>query len=326
MSFENLIREAVADQADRAVDPGLVLRELQREKRRSRPIMVFAVATAVIALVSVIVIPQLVRRQQEVAGAPATPAALTVLVMGKDDTGNTDAIMLTRLDRSTSSAISLPRDTWLDIPGFGVGKLNSAYPRGRQAAVDRGLSQVDAERQGAATTVAAVSALIGAKIDHYLVIDMAAVGKVVSAVGGVEVTLCAAIQDQLAGARFAAGRQTLSGSDALAFIRQRHGLPNGDLDRVQRQQVFLGALLDRMITKDTAAAAVDAVRGSIVTDLDLVDLVARVGELDRGPSMGVIPVKEKVIDGRAGLEVSPDEVRAFVNAQPGPDPVRPCVN
>ncbi|SDJ49638.1 cell envelope-related function transcriptional attenuator common domain-containing protein [Actinokineospora alba] len=326
---ESLIREAVTEQAGRAVDGSTVLRALRRERpRRSMP-LVFAAVAVVVAAVSAVVIPQMVRRDQ---APPAAPGAVleerTVLVLGRDEGSRADTIMLTRLAGERATAISVPRDTLVDIPGFGQGKVNSAFSRGREAALSAGASQGEADKAGAELTMTAVGALTGMAIDDYLVIDMAAIGRAADAVGGVEVCLRAATRDPFAQADFREGRQTVAGSTALAFVRQRHGLPNGDLDRIKRQQVFLSGLIGR-VTPANAASVLAAVRDQVVTDADLLGLAEGLAKTRGGVRVALIPVGEVVNSTQgAGLEVSPEAVRPFVQAAMAGDmPAAPdCVN
>jgi hypothetical protein len=97
--------------------------------------------------------------------------------------------------------------------------------------------------------VQTISRLSGLQIDHYAEVDLLGFFQLSSVVGGVEVNLCAAVDDRRwSGAKFAAGPQTISGADAVKFVRQRHGLPRGDFDRIIRQQVFMAGVLRNMLS------------------------------------------------------------------------------
>lgn len=312
---ESLIREAVTDQAGRAVDGSTVIRALQRERPRRSMTLVFAAVAVVVAAVSAVVIPQLMRRDQTPpAAAGVVVGERTVLVLGRDGMSRTDTIMVTRLAAERATAISVPRDTLVDIPGFGSGRVNSAFSQGREAALAAGASQGAADKKGAELTMSVVSALTGMEIDDYLVIDMAAIGRAADTVGGVEVCLRSATRDPFAQADFREGRQRLTGSTALAFVRQRHGLPNGDLDRVRRQQVFLSGLIGR-VTPANAAEVLAAVRDHVVTDADLLGLAESLARTRGGVQVAVIPVDSEVSSPQgSGFEVSPEAVRPFVQA------------
>ena len=195
---------------------------------------------------------------------------------------NTDSMMLVHVpaDGSPASFVSLPRDTYVSIPGHGEGRLNSAYARG-YAAAEGG----DAQRAaaGAQLLVETVSGLTGLRIDHFAAVDLLGFINLSSIVGGVQVDLCRATRDPYSGADFPAGVQTISGADALKFVRQRHGLPRVDLDRVVRQQVYLAGMLRNILSSDVLLdprrqkAIVEQLGSSVVVDeeLDLFDLAAQ---------------------------------------------------
>ncbi|GAB2986295.1 LCP family protein [Amycolatopsis acidiphila] len=300
-STERLIREAFAAEADRAVDPRLVLAELERRRARPRRrglILVAAVA-AVVAAITAVVVPQALHRS---APPVATPPATTqnILLVGLDDGGNADSIVLGRLGGDGSaSAISLPRDSWVDLPGLGMGKLGSAYARG-----------------GASTLLGAVRELTGTQADHFVLVDMAGFAKLSTAVGGVPVCLRNAVHDPFSGTSFPAGQQVLAGPAALAFLRQRHGLPNGDLDRIVRLQSFLRSLANQVVTGGKLAdqGFLTTVRDSVRVDqgwnlLDLAGSLSQVHDL----RVATIPVGDNGFVSQVNaFQVDPAQVQAFV--------------
>ena len=99
--------------------------------------------------------------------------------------------------------------------------------------------------------IGAVEDLTGLTIDHYAEVNLVGFATLTKAIGGVTVCLAAPTHDGLSGARFSAGVQTIEGATALAFVRQRHGLPQGDLSRIRRQQVFLAATADKLLSAGT---------------------------------------------------------------------------
>ncbi|MGZ4574264.1 MAG: LCP family protein, partial [Mycobacteriaceae bacterium] len=101
--------------------------------------------------------------------------------------------------------------------------------------------------------VSTVQDLTGLTIDHYAEIGLLGFVLLTDAVGGVQACLKAGVEDSFSGANFPAGKLTLSGSKALSFVRQRHGLPRGDLDRIVRQQVFMASLARKVLTAGTLA-------------------------------------------------------------------------
>lgn len=166
-----------------------------------------------------------------------------------------DAIMLVHIDSGgqAGSVVSVPRDSWVPVAGHGTVKINSAYSYG-----------------GAALLVKTVESLTHTRIDHFAVIDFAGFRSITDAVGGIDVRIAAPTDAW--GVHFHAGVNHLDGARALAYVRQRHGLPRGDLDREQRQQNVLRALLHRAastgLLHDPAATydLLDAVSKSVSVD------------------------------------------------------------
>lgn len=314
---EQLIRDAFAEEAAHAADSREVLAAVRgRRPRRSYGlVLATAAVVVVVAAVATFVMPKVFRESTPPAtGERHQTVAITptdVLVVGKDDNGNTDSIVLARLaaDGSTS-LVSLPRDTW--VPSADA-KLNQIYAR-----------------SGTAALVTTVGDLTGVRVDHWVEVDTAAVGQLTNAVGGVPVCLRAPTTDTYSGANFPAGQQVISGDAAVAFVRQRHGLANGDLDRISRLQVFLRALLARLDSKDLPTL-LDAVKGHVTTDpgLDVVGFLQGVAK-DK-LRFGTIPVANAALETPQGaaIEIDPAQVKQFVADQQGTPPARgdvPCVN
>ena len=174
------------------------------------------------------------------------------LQTGKDAGQNTDTMILVHVpaDGSKASFVSFPRDSYVQIPGYGQDKLNAAYAYGYRDAPEN--ASEDAKlAAGAQLLVQTISSLTGLQIDHYAEVDLLGFFNLSSVVGGVEVNLCAPVNDRrYSGAQFDAGVQTISGVEALRFVRQRHGLPRGDFDRIIRQQVFIAGVLRKMLSDE----------------------------------------------------------------------------
>lgn len=258
---------------------------------------------------------------------------------------NTDTMMVVHIPADPAKkafAVSLPRDSYVDIAGgFGTHKLNSAYARAKNAAAARlrneGADDATVERESATAgrknLIATVSALTGLEIDHYAEIGLFGFSELTKAVGGVPVCLNEPVHDTYSGADFPAGRQTLKGVDALKFVRQRHGLPNGDLDRVRRQQAFLAGVANQLFSSGTltsptrVTALVDALTASVVLDRDwdLMAFASQVATLTGDHiEFSTIPTGRMDLptpsDGSA-VEVDPAQVRAYVrNLLTGPPP------
>jgi LCP family protein required for cell wall assembly len=170
----------------------------------------------------------------------ATPAELKELSTTEEVTNSTDTMILVHIpaDGRKATAVSFPRDSWVTIPGCsGQHKLNSAYING---ATDCGTTKADPDR-GRQKLVQTISQLSGLKIDHYVEVDLLGFYRITKAIGGVQICLNQAQKDPFSGIDLPKGTSTIEGKQALAFVRQRHGLPRGDLDRIVRQQYFMSA-------------------------------------------------------------------------------------
>ncbi|ASF09001.2 putative LytR family regulatory protein [Nocardia brasiliensis NBRC 14402] len=194
------------------------------------------------------------RKDQD--GSDLAPEILAPLHAGDGDNGgyNANTLILIHLpaDLKKITAFSIPRDDFVpvhDIPGYRKAKIKEAYGL-KKAAVqarmraegehdERRLERAGREA-GRASIVRTVRDLTGVPIDRFAEVTLAGFYDLAKALGGVEVCLRSPAHDTaFSGADFPAGRQRLDAAQSLAFVRQRHGLPNGDLDRTHRQQAFL---------------------------------------------------------------------------------------
>ncbi|WP_411153207.1 LCP family protein [Streptomyces sp. A30] len=144
----------------------------------------------------------------------------------------TDSLMLLHLtaDRRKAFVVAIPRDSWVPIRGHGWAKINAAYSWG-----------------GPPLLIDTVEKLTGIRIDHFGVIDWHGFRSLTDAVGGVNITIDSDDSyDSSAKRHWKPGTYTMNGEQALAYVRQRHGLPRGDLDRIERQQQFLRSLLGKV--------------------------------------------------------------------------------
>jgi len=175
--------------------------------------------------------------------------ALNVLVLGTDHGGHgrtiedeladgrwtvgsfrSDTLMIVHIpaDRQDAYLVSIPRDSYVRIPGHGKQKINAAFSLG-----------------GPDLTVRTVEELTDVYIDHVAMIDWAGFKDLTHAIGGVEVTIAKTFTDTHNDITWHAGTQVLEGARALQYVRTRYGLENGDFDRIQRQQNFLRAVLHK---------------------------------------------------------------------------------
>jgi LCP family protein required for cell wall assembly len=218
--------------------------------------------------------------------ATATEDQLDELNTTAHDGINTDTMILVHVpaDGSKASFVSFPRDSYVEIPGYGTDKLNAAYAFGYQYEAGEGATDAERQAAGAQLLIRTISGLTGLQIDHYAEVDLLGFFNLSSVIGGVEVNLCAPVQDAYSGVNLPAGVQTIEGEQALAFVRQRHGLPRGDFDRIIRQQVFIGGmvrkLLDDQVLFDLGKQRqlVEAVANSLTVDRSL-DLLGLAGQM-----------------------------------------------
>jgi LCP family protein required for cell wall assembly len=127
---------------------------------------------------------------------------------------------------------------------------------------------------GRKALIEAVSNLTGVTVDHYAEVGLLGFVLLTDAVGGVDVCLNEDVYDEYSGADFHAGTQTINGAQGLAFVRQRHGLPRGDLDRIVRQQAFMASLVSKVLSSGTLTSPTklndlaNAVTRSVIIDED----------------------------------------------------------
>lgn len=274
-------------------------------------------------------------------GNPLSQRELDALRAGEEVANNTDTIILIRVpnDGSSATAISIPRDTYVEVPDIGMSKINAAYGAtkelARLEAVESGEDEAAVEetstKAGRDALIESVADLTGVTVDHYAEVGLLGFVLLTDAVGGVDVCLNAPVDESMSGARFTAGEQTLQGSDALSFVRQRHDLPRGDLDRIVRQQVFMASLVQKVLSAKTLSnpskvgQLTAAVQRSVVldSDWDIVQLATQMQDLAGGAvQFSTIPVQDinAMTDyGESVVQVDPDEVREYVAGLVGAD-------
>ncbi|MGY0017966.1 LCP family protein [Streptomyces sp. cg35] len=164
--------------------------------------------------------------------AHLTPEQRKELHVGNDQGLNTDTIMVLHYGAAGPYLISVPRDSYVPIPGHGKNKINAAYALG-----------------GAELLTRTVEQATGLRLDHYAEIDFLGLVNVVDALGGV--TLCVpdgGLHDEKSGADFDAGCQHMDGVQALQYARARYSDPRGDLGRVERQRQLVDAIADEALS------------------------------------------------------------------------------
>lgn len=195
---------------------------------------------------------------------------------GHSEGRRTDSMILLHTGSNGTTMMSLPRDSWVTIPEF-TGSVSKRRIPAQQNKLNAAFSI-----EGPELLVRTVEYNTGLKIDHYAEIGFAGFVNIVDALGGVEMTLDKPIKDKNSGADLKAGTQTLDGTQALAFVRQRYQEAEGDLGRTRNQQKLLSALASQAATPSTVLnpfklyPTLDASLESLIVDKDtgLFDLAA----------------------------------------------------
>lgn len=184
-------------------------------------------------------------RVEALSGAANTPGT-TYLFAGSDsrdgwneddptEGGRSDSMILVHKAANGQTAmVSLPRDTYIDIPYVGWNKLNAAFSLG-----------------GPELAVETVEQMTGLTVDHYVEIGMSGVGEIVDALGGVNLCWDQDVSDEYSGMEWTAGCHDVNGTEALAFARMRYADPLGDVGRTMRQRQILGAVSDKALSWKT---------------------------------------------------------------------------
>jgi LCP family protein required for cell wall assembly len=196
-------------------------------------------------------------------------------------TANSDSLMLLHMGSGRPVLISIPRDSYVPIPGYGDNKINAALGFG-----------------GPSLLVKTVENVTGLRINHYMGIGFGGLVSVVDTVGGVRICLPTALSDTTySGLNLPAGCHNLNGTQALAFVRDRHSFPTSDLQRIQDQRAFLKALLSKATSPSVylnpfvalpfASTAASSI--SVDKSASLYDLMQAARAL-RNPLTGTVPI------------------------------------
>ena len=215
------------------------------------------------------------------------------LHVGSDVDNNSDSLMLLHLGGPAPVLISIPRDSYVPIPGHGDNKINAALGYG-----------------GPALLVQTVESVTGLKINHYMGIGFEGLVDVTNKIGGVNICLKTAVKDTNSGVNLPAGCQTLNGTQALEFVRDRDSFATGDLQRIQDQREYLKALLSKATSPSvvlnpfkalpfgsSAASSVSVDQGTHLYNLIKVALALR------NPETGTVPVANADYQTSAGDSV-----------------------
>jgi LCP family protein required for cell wall assembly len=197
------------------------------------------------------------RKDQDGNDLPAD--VLKQLHAGDSSNGgyNTNTLILLHVpaDGKKVVAFSIPRDDYVTLVGVksrSKGKIKEAYGLRKaevqdqlaaQGISDRKELEAKSRESARAATLATVERLVGVPIDHFAEVSLVGFYDLAKTLGGVEVCLNVPVRDSYSGAAFPAGRQKLNAAQSLAFVRQRHSLADGDLDRTHRQQAFIAGVM-----------------------------------------------------------------------------------
>ncbi|MCP2284452.1 transcriptional attenuator, LytR family [Promicromonospora umidemergens] len=245
----------------------------------------------------------------------------TYLIAGSDARGSggindstsgarTDTIMLLHKPSSGPVAlISIPRDTYAEIPGVGGDKINAAYSYG-----------------GAPLLVQSVEALSGLTVDHYVEVGFGGVEGVVDAVGGVRLCLDYDVHDVKSKLDWKAGCHMTDGKTAIAFSRMRYADPTGDIGRAERQQQVIAQVGKKiadpavLLNPATQVGLADAGLAALVTDTNsgiidiaMMGLAFRTANGDDGVT-GTPPIATidyRTPSGASAVQLDPDHVGEF---------------
>jgi LCP family protein required for cell wall assembly len=232
---------------------------------------------------------------------------------------NTNTLILIHLPAGGKKAvaISIPRDNYVNVPGYGMKKIKEAYGYAKYAEDSRlykeGIKQPAREHlsrdAGRAATIATVSQFLDVPIDHFAEVNMIGFYDLANALGGIQVCLKKAVSDlKYSGAVFPAGLQTISGADVLKFVRQRHGLPNGDLDRTHRQQAFIAGVITKFRTQ--------GIFGDIGKLSGLLNVAKKDVVIDSGfDVLGFLPQAKALTGGNIKFHTLPIEGYVMRNSQ-----------
>ena len=202
------------------------------------------------------------------------------LHLGSEGADASDSLMLLHTGSGKPVLISIPRDSYVPIPGHGSNKINAALAIG-----------------GPTLLVQTVESATGLHIDHYMSIGFGGLANIVNTVGGVHICLPAAVKDPYSGANLKAGCQNLNGTQAIQFVRARHAFATSDLQRIQDQRAFLQALLSKATSPgvylnpftalpfgSTAASSIAVDKGTSLYSL------LQVAFALRAPETGTVPI------------------------------------
>src|SRR6201996_6170615 len=262
---------------------------------------------------------------------------------------DTNTLILIHIPAGGKKAIgfSIPRDDWVNFAGTvgpqQHGKIDQAYGvsmfyqqaqlRKQQPDISQNQLAFGGNEAGRKAAVDTVEQLTGVHIDHFAEVNLDGFYELARVLGGVQVCLNHAVSDSYSGARFRAGYQHLDASQALAFVRQRHGLTNGDLDRTHRQQAFLDSVMEQLRTQGVLGdltklqALLSVAKKYAITDSgwNLLQFSTRMSSLTGGNLVfHTLPIEGyATIDGQSANQINPAAIKTIVQSAFYPAPEAP---
>jgi len=246
---------------------------------------------------------------------------------------NTDVIMLVHIpaDGKQAKIISLPRDAFVHIGGGWIdNKLNAAYPDAWSEARQHGESESAAEGAGANLLVTTVEKLTGVRIDKYVQVGFSGFEQIAHVIGSMPVDLCNSVDDRNSGFHMSAGHHRMNPVQMLEFVRQRDGLPGGDVSREKRQEYFLKTAFSKVLSPavfsspSRLSGLVSVIKHSFLIDgfSNLADFADEMSSLTSSNISGT-PIPVVNLNGRRIIGnqtedviiVNPKQVRTFVAKQ-----------
>ncbi|TDC64580.1 LytR family transcriptional regulator [Actinomadura sp. GC306] len=235
----------------------------------------------------------------------------------KSDPPRSDTMILLHLSPGggQAMAISFPRDLMVRMPSC-KGESGQVYPAEERAQINSAFT-----KGGAACVIKTIESISNIRVDHFMQVDFNGFKSITNAIGGVPVCLPKAVNDPKSKLRLGAGKHNIKGETALAYVRVRHGLGDGsDLDRIKRQQKFMGALANKALSAGVISnpkkllALMNAVTKSLTTDSELTPQVM----MDIAQEMqGVSSGKLRFVTVPSGPDpLDPNRVALSANAQP----------
>jgi LCP family protein required for cell wall assembly len=251
---------------------------------------------------------------------------------------DTNTLILIHIPAGGKKAIgfSIPRDDWVNFAGTvgpqQQGKIDQAYGvsmyyeqqqlKQQQPSISQDQLAFQGNEAGRKAAVDTVEKLTGVHIDHFAEVNLDGFYEVANVLGGVEACLNHAVSDKNSGADFKAGYQHLNASQALAFVRQRDGLTNGDLDRTHRQQAFLDSVMQQLRTEGVLGdltklqALLSVAKQYVITDSgwNLLDFSSKMSSLTGGNLVfHTLPIEGyATIDGQSANQVNPGRIKTIV--------------